>query len=532
MRSPHVRAVTLLVVLLVWTGSAHPASATIPATGTRLSIEGERARFYMTYGNMREPELYAPVTHELQRLGVTFQRRDQVLSVYIRGARTAEWPIVYSLEQVPDTGAEAVALNLGGNLFVPVRRLAGMVPFQVFWNSQENIVSLTLSRSAPRAPGVQPLQSPGAALPVELNSVDLVPQTGAVELRIRTSGPIVPQVLNLKAPARIAVDFPRSRWAAGTSLPEADGEIQAMRSGQPVPGTSRLTLEVAGPWVRVRSVRVDRDQVVLRVGMGAEFAQVEVTPAARTRLSEARDVADLRAVLQRRSRLNPRIASRSTPGTLDREDFTPGEAVPIPNPNELPSRLPPLRVQPASTLAGRVIVVDAGHGGADAGARGPHYYEKDLTLKAAQAVREALEARGALVIMTRETDVAVELSERPALANRQNAELFISIHCNSSAANNTARGVETYWHWRRPQSRRLAQALHRRLLTATSNNDRGIRSNRDLCVCREAGMPSVLLELGFIDNVQDEAQLASRDFQRLLAEELALGVLDFFGTDQ
>ncbi|MBM3459809.1 MAG: N-acetylmuramoyl-L-alanine amidase, partial [Armatimonadetes bacterium] len=104
-------------------------------------------------------------------------------------------------------------------------------------------------------------------------------------------------------------------------------------------------------------------------------------------------------------------------------------------------------------------------------------------------------------------------------------------HCNSSASSNTARGVETYWHWRRPGSRRLAQALHRRLVLATGNNDRGVRSNRDLCVTRESGMPSVLLELGFIDNPQDEAQLASPDFQRLLAEELTLGVLEFFGTD-
>ncbi|HEU4754799.1 MAG TPA: N-acetylmuramoyl-L-alanine amidase, partial [Armatimonadota bacterium] len=195
---------------------------------------------------------------------------------------------------------------------------------------------------------------------------------------------------------------------------------------------------------------------------------------------------------------------------------------------ERPEPAQPFRGTAARSLIGKCIVVDAGHGGHDQGAPGKMSKEKNLTLQMCNALKQELEARGARVVMTRSTDDYVSLQQRVDIANGCGADLFISIHLNAMPRPNMQSGSETYFHT--PQSVRLARTLHNRLVGTVQGRDGGIR-NRRFYVVRNTSMPSVLLEVGYINSDRDEAFLVQDDFQDKLARNLALGVLEYFGSD-
>jgi N-acetylmuramoyl-L-alanine amidase len=230
-------------------------------------------------------------------------------------------------------------------------------------------------------------------------------------------------------------------------------------------------------------------------------------------------------------------------------------------------RPPPTR--PAAPVAGlRTIVLDAGHGGHDPGAVGPTgLQEKDLTLDLARRLGALLqEELGVRVVLTRSRDVFLPLRERTALANREKADLFVSIHVNA-AAGQSAAGTETYFLsseatdnaaraaaafenkvvaleagaggasrdvlrtilWDLAQSdfqqesSRLAEALQNTLDRALRLPSRGVKQ-APFYVLGGAAMPAVLVELGFITNAQEEQRLRDDGYRERLVRALAVGV--------
>ncbi len=181
----------------------------------------------------------------------------------------------------------------------------------------------------------------------------------------------------------------------------------------------------------------------------------------------------------------------------------------------------------AGALAGKLIVVDAGHGGSDPGAIGPAgNLEKDVTLAVARRLRALLESSGARVLMTREEDRFVGLYDRANLADGAGADLFVSIHSNASDRR-AMQGTETYHYPGSEQGRRLAELLHRRLLTALQRPDRGVQG-ANFVVIREPDMPAALVELAYISNPEEERLLISPEFQGGAAEAIRQGIVDFF----
>lgn len=180
---------------------------------------------------------------------------------------------------------------------------------------------------------------------------------------------------------------------------------------------------------------------------------------------------------------------------------------------------------------GRVICIDPGHGGSDCGAlnRALNIYEKDVTLDISLRLRKILAARGWHVVLTRTTDrdltypgssASEELSARVRVAHAFHADLFVSIHCNSSA-NPSASGSST--HYYKNSDRVLAGALHPKLLDSTGTTDRGIVRNR-FYVLAHCKLPSVLIETAFISNPTDGRKLADADLRQKIAEAIADGV--------
>lgn len=220
----------------------------------------------------------------------------------------------------------------------------------------------------------------------------------------------------------------------------------------------------------------------------------------------------------------------------------------------------------------KVIVLDPGHGGKDPGAVGATSKEKDITLDMVYLIKSKLENEldDVKVLLTRSKDEFVSLQARTKYANDQHAHLFISVHCNAALAK-TSRGIETFFlstarttesravealensvvmdyeggqeavknyddlqmiladmhqSEQLEESSNLALRIQLALVEGSKAVDRGVKQ-AGFYVLRGAFMPSVLIELGFITNVEEEKKLLNKDYQNELANSIVQGVKSF-----
>ncbi len=180
-----------------------------------------------------------------------------------------------------------------------------------------------------------------------------------------------------------------------------------------------------------------------------------------------------------------------------------------------------------SALSGRVVVaIDPGHGGRDPGAVGiGGLQEKQVIFPISLRVAELLESRGVVVVMTRREDIAVDLQARADIANRAQANLFVSIHANAiSMSRPDVNGIESYYS--SESGRRLAATLQASMLAATGMRDRGVKQAR-FAVLRQSTMPATLLEVGFVTGAQDAPRLADPAWRESMAQAIASGILQY-----
>lgn len=195
----------------------------------------------------------------------------------------------------------------------------------------------------------------------------------------------------------------------------------------------------------------------------------------------------------------------------------------------------------------KTIFLDPGHGGRDSGA---YYYgiaEKDLNLQVSRKLRKRLEELGYTVLTSRDSDVDVDfVTERSRMVNKTNADFFISIHFNATGNDTTLNlGIQTYsykeeagypskinqyWHNnpdRMSESNRLAADLHSSLLTETGARDAGLLQ-ATFAVLRETAKPAVLLELGYMDNPEENQRIRSDQYQDKLVEGIIKGIQKYY----
>ena len=180
------------------------------------------------------------------------------------------------------------------------------------------------------------------------------------------------------------------------------------------------------------------------------------------------------------------------------------------------------------------VVLDAGHDGKTLGAvypdaNGVDIYEKDLTLSMVYKLRDILLNEGYNVVLTRDGETAGDLYERSELANRVNADLFVSIHCNSAPTVPTFQGLYTYYYPTSSRSKAFAQAVQDAACAASGAVDRGIAS-ANFVVLRETNMAAVLVETGFMTNVEELTRLCDETYQQKLMEGVARGVGDYLNS--
>lgn len=249
-------------------------------------------------------------------------------------------------------------------------------------------------------------------------------------------------------------------------------------------------------------------------------------------------------------------ASRAVPASADLRPARKDPSVPV--------------VSGQSGFTVKTVVLDAGHGGKDIGALGRHHrlQEKDYALAVARKVRSILERAGVNVVMTREGDTFIPLPERAAMANKLGADLFVSIHINSSrarilrgfecyylsdATDDSARSLEalensalklsdgagvehstgldkTLWDLTLTENRIESAALAENICAAVEGTaavtNRGVKTAK-FYVLKHTNMPSVLVEVCYLSNRDDETKLKNASFQDRIAEAVARGVAQY-----
>jgi len=362
-----------------------------------------------------------------------------------------------------------------------------------------------------------------------------VNQLGVVGLRIgqfQDDPPIARAVLDL------APDNLREAWEA-RYVAELGGVLI-----RPVPGSSATTAIPAGPTVSLLAAQMTPQGLLftfdqpLRVATNWEnpneyrlvFSPAAVAQGFALPALEGQDLlADLRLVQREDGsvaallkipsgvRVGDPLAAdaerRQVLVPLWRGVSTSVNVTPGPGPEEVPNGI------------GTRIVVDAGHGGKDPGAQRGGLNEKDLTFAIARRLNNRLRHLGYNTRMSRPTEDFVTLGGRVEATKAHNAALFVSVHINCmDGGRDDIYGIETYYT--HPNSARLAYVLHRHIVAATGKPDRRVRQ-RGLYVTRMNAVPAVLLEVGFISNPAERAQLNDPEYQEKIAAAIAAGIKEY-----
>lgn len=182
--------------------------------------------------------------------------------------------------------------------------------------------------------------------------------------------------------------------------------------------------------------------------------------------------------------------------------------------------------QRSESISDKLIVIDPGHGGRDVGAIGASgNYESTYTLTTANVLKQRLEALGAEVILTRTEDRFIPLTSRVTIANTKQADLFLSLHYNSTPELPNVTGAGTYYYSDR--DKQLAEDVQFFMVSQTGMNDRGVQQE-DLQVLRTNHRPSLLLELGFISNQEEEHNIQSKAYLDQMSRGITKGIHQYF----
>ncbi|MEH2274795.1 MAG: N-acetylmuramoyl-L-alanine amidase [Nostoc sp.] len=308
-------------------------------------------------------------------------------------------------------------------------------------------------------------------------------------------------------------------------LIKADQTLSARGIWDRSSGVFRVTITNAKLAARVTGPTFAANSPILRVRLQPQAPNtvvVLVQPAAGVQLGQPRQIGDQLLVSIQSSRRVVALPGRppfALPG------LPPPNRGPFPDPNN-PN--PQFRSQPQRRVTnGRVVVIiDPGHGGKDSGALGiGGAREKDVILPIGRRLAEILQQNGVQVIMTRDSDYFVTLPGRVLLAERANADVFVSIHANSAGASRPdVNGLEVYYY---DSGLGLARIVRSSILQSIATiKDRGVRRAR-FYVLRKSSMPSILVETGYMTGREDMARLRTSAYQNKMAEAIARGVLQY-----
>ena len=190
----------------------------------------------------------------------------------------------------------------------------------------------------------------------------------------------------------------------------------------------------------------------------------------------------------------------------------------------------------------KIIILDAGHGGEDPGAVGSNgVYEKDLNLQIAFEIGKALEEKGYIVVYTRTEDHLLykeeenikgirkisDLKNRCKVAERYPESIFISIHMNSFGSKKYS-GLQVYYSEKNSESYTLADSIQNRVINdLQKDNNRVIKSGKDMYILENISNTAVLIECGFLTNDEECKKLSEKEYQKELSFSIVCGIIEY-----
>lgn len=177
----------------------------------------------------------------------------------------------------------------------------------------------------------------------------------------------------------------------------------------------------------------------------------------------------------------------------------------------------------------KLVVIDPGHGGSATGAVYKDIYEKNMNLNMALRLDALLKKKGIKTYMLREDDSYINNYERAYIANRLNASLYLSIHCNAMDDKNYGGTMTLYYPYKSSSKFTgydFANIVQKKLLASLGTTDRLLRSRPDLIVLRETNMPAALAEIAFLTNETDRTNLCKAEFRQKAAQALSNAVTE------
>lgn len=196
-------------------------------------------------------------------------------------------------------------------------------------------------------------------------------------------------------------------------------------------------------------------------------------------------------------------------------------------------------------LSGKIIVLDPGHGGPDPGAVKAEAIEKDISLSVSLKLRDYLQQQGALVILTRETDVDLadkdlkgyskrkvqDLNRRLDIINDSEADLFASIHLNAIPSPKW-KGAQTFYSGHYKESKRAAKFVQEELRRNLENTTREEKTSSDIFLLKRSEIPGMLIEIGFLSNPGERQLLMKDDYQEKVAASIYQGINRYFTNER
>lgn len=191
-------------------------------------------------------------------------------------------------------------------------------------------------------------------------------------------------------------------------------------------------------------------------------------------------------------------------------------------------------VQSGQPLKGKIIAIDAGHGGGDPGAIGvTGTAEKEINLILAKKMKILLEEKGAMVVMTRTDDSVYsdikkeELDHRAALVQKKDAELFLSIQCNA-VPNPSLHGAQTFYYPGSENGEILAKCIQNRFVKTLKNTDREALTLSSAYIMSKLEIPAIMVEVGFLSNAEEEALLNDDAYREKIVAAIYGGIVDYY----
>ncbi|WML58127.1 N-acetylmuramoyl-L-alanine amidase CwlD [Neobacillus sp. PS2-9] len=196
-------------------------------------------------------------------------------------------------------------------------------------------------------------------------------------------------------------------------------------------------------------------------------------------------------------------------------------------------------------LSGKIILLDAGHGGPDGGAGTGKTLEKDIALEITLKVRDYLQQQGALVIMTRETDTDLadsdtkgysrrkveDLKKRLKMINKTDNDLFVSIHLNAIPSSRWS-GAQTFYAPHHQENARAAKFIQEELRKNLENTNRKAKPLNQVYILKNAKKPGALVEVGFLSNPGEKAMLKKDSYQEKVAISIYKGIMRYFTNEK